>query len=387
MCREKSTCRGCIVSRDGLLARRFAAYDALGIRRAATPDDLPAARWLAAEAGPGAWLDPVAIPRFDPLVARLDWPGGAIEGLALFDGGLTGPDGIAGVLGAMGGPATIGFAELDPAAASLKDMPFARARRAVGHAALVIALRTLGDGLAPLNAPDIAQPFGPPVLQVAGREAALLQRLAGEGARVRVTVTGTRATGQSANVLAALPGGALPPLVVMTPRTSWWASTAERGGGIMAWLAVLEALGAAPPRRPVRFAATCGHELGHVGLLHWLAAEPGLVAEAAVFLHLGANLGAAGDARLTLRSNVPGLAERMAAALVAQGYPPAALILAPGTVAFGEAHDILARGGRFLSLIGANPRFHAPDDRWPEAVDLTAAAAIAAAVASVASSI
>jgi hypothetical protein len=168
----------------------------------------------------------------------------------------------------MGGPATIGFMEMDPAAASQKDMPFARARREVGHAALVIALRTLGDGLAPLNAPHIADPFGPPVLQVAGQDAALLQRLAREGVPVRVTVTGTRATGQSANVLASLPGGSLSPLVVMTPRTSWWASTAERGGGVLTWLEVLAALGAAPRRRPVHLAATCGHELGHVGLLH-----------------------------------------------------------------------------------------------------------------------
>ena len=29
----------------------------------------------------------------------------------------------------------------------------------------------------------------------------------------------------------------LSPLVVMTPKSSWWQSTAERGGGIAVWLA------------------------------------------------------------------------------------------------------------------------------------------------------
>ncbi len=27
-------------------------------------------------------------------------------------------------------------------------------------------------------------------------------------------------------------------------------------------------------------------------------------------------------------------------------------------------------GGRFVSLLGSNPWFHHPDDRWPESVDL-----------------
>lgn len=363
------------------LAARFAAYDALGIRRAGTADDLAAARWLADQAG--AVLAPVPIPRFDPGVARLAAPGAVLEGLPLFDGGLTGPEGVVGRLGPMGSDAAIGWAEMDPAAASLPDMPFARARRAAGHAALVIALRTQGGGLAPLNAHHIAHPFGPPVLQLAGRDAAALAGLSGQ--EVRVTVTGVFAARQSANVMADLPGGPLPPLVVITPRTSWWASTAERGGGILAWLAVLEALRGQALARPVRFAATCGHEIGHLGLQHWLAAEPGLVPGAAVFLHLGANLGAADDARLTLRSNVPGLADQAAAALVAAGYPADALVQATG--ANGEAHDILVAGGRFLSLIGANPRFHAPDDRWPASVDLPRAEAIVAAVAAIAASL
>ena len=35
----------------------------------------------------------------------------------------------------------------------------------------------------------------------------------------------------------------------------------------------------------------------------------------------------------------------------------------------GEARNIYDGGGRYVSLLGTNPLFHHPDDRWPEAVD------------------
>ena len=362
------------------VAARFLAYDGLGCLRATTPDDLPAARWLAAEVG-GARLMPVAIPRLTVRAARAEWDGGAVEGLPLFDGGLTGPAGVSGRFGRMeDAAASIGFLEMHPAAASLKKMPFERQRRESRHTALVVALRTLPDGLAPLNAPNFLHPFGPPVLQVAGHEAARLAALAEEGIPIRIRLDAVRDAGESVNVLAELSGGPAPPLVVMTPRTSWWTSLSERAGGVIAWMEALEALREARELvRPARFAATCGHELGHLGLTALLEAEPGLIG-ASLFLHLGANLGAAGDARLTVRSNVEGLAARAATVLAEAGYPPAMIEQAPGESANGEAHDILVRGGRFLSFIGANPRFHAPEDRWPDSVDIPNATAIASAV-------
>jgi hypothetical protein len=49
----------------------------------------------------------------------------------------------------------------------------------------------------------------------------------------------------------------------------------------------------------------------------------------------------------------------MAEALVAAGYPPAPIEVATGGKANGEAHEIEVRGGRYVSLIGNNPWFHA----------------------------
>src|SRR5258705_6278248 len=67
-----------------------------------------------------------------------------------------------------------------------------------------------------------------------------------------------------------------PPLVIMTPRSSWWQSTAERGGGIVCWLESLRALIAAPPVCDVVFTANSGHELGHLGLDDFAARHHGL---------------------------------------------------------------------------------------------------------------
>lgn len=134
-------------------------------------------------------------------------------------------------------------------------------------------------------------------------------------------------------------------------------------------------------RRAVVALATRGHELGHIGAHHAFAAEPALASGSALVVHLGANLGCAGDARLTVRSNVEGLAVRTAEALVAAGHPRAPIEVATGGKANGEAHEIEVRGGCYVSLIGHNPWFHAPEDRWPETVDVDRAAAIARTVA------
>ncbi len=214
----------------------FAAYDAFGERRTGGAGDATSARWLcglAATAGAAAALAPVAFTRFLPGEARLEVAERAIEGLPLFDGGTTTPAGIAGQLGPLGSAVPIGVIEMPPRAASLPGNPFAAARRDSRHAAIVVALRTQPDSLAPLNAHDSEAPFGPPVLQVAGREAPALLALAAHGASARLIVTGGREAGRSHSVRADL-AGQTPPLLLLTPRTSWWTSTAERAGGILA---------------------------------------------------------------------------------------------------------------------------------------------------------
>ena len=367
-------------------AEFFAAYDGFGIRRAGSAGDAASAAWLrglAEAAGATAELDAVPFTRFQPGQAMLEADGRSVEGLPLFDGGTTGTLGVSGEIGPLGSAAPIGVVEMEPRAASLPGNDFAEARAASAHRAIVVALRTRPDSLAPLNAHDAASPFGPPVLQLAGKEGAWLLSLAERRLVGRVTAIGVRGGGRSSNIRAELPGAA-PPLVLLTPRTSWWTSTAERAGGILAWLEALRALASAPRGRGVVALATCCHELGHVGAHRAFAREPELAKDSALVLHLGANLGCAEAARLTVRSNVPGMAERMTDALVAAGHPRAPIEALTGGKANGEAHEVEERGGRFLSLIGDNPWFHAPEDRWPHSIDLPRVEAIARAVARIA---
>jgi len=93
--------------------------------------------------------------------------------------------------------------------------------------------------------------------------------------------------------------------VVMTPRSSWWQSTAERGGGLVCWLESLRALIAAPPACNVIFTANSGHELGHLGLDDFMVRRPGwerpISEGGATWIHFGANIGAA-DGELSLQS-------------------------------------------------------------------------------------
>lgn len=372
-----------------LAANFFADYDSFGVRRAGSTGDLESAAWLAGQVACVPVLQSVfqdvRFRRFLPGESSLRADGHPqVEGLALFDGGLTDAQGITGRIGPLGSDAEIGFAVMEPAMASLPDNAFAQARADSRHRAIVIALTTREGGLAPLNAHDSDRPFGPPVLQIAGRDAPGVAALSERAAQVTVTATGRNETAGSRNLRVEL-GGEGPPLLLLTPRTSWWTSTAERAGGVYAWVQGLHALAASPSRRrAVVGLATCGHELGHLGAHHAFAREPQLASESALVLHLGANLGTATAPALTVRSNVDGLADRMSNLLIQAGYPADAIRALSGGKANGEAHEIERRGGRYLSLIGSNPWFHAPEDRWPLSIDLDRACAIAHSVTALA---
>jgi hypothetical protein len=48
----------------------------------------------------------------------------------------------------------------------------------------------------------------------------------------------------------------------------------------------------------------------------------------------------------------------------------------------GEARDVAAYP--LISVVGTNPRFHSPEDRWPHAVDLQKTAVVCEALGVVA---
>jgi hypothetical protein len=195
-----------------------------------------------------------------------------------------------------------------------------------------------------LNAERFREPYGAPAIHLASEARAAVLAAASHGTAARLVAHSTRTPVQGHNLLVAMHGRdrERSPVVIMTPRSSWWQSTAERGGGIVCWLEALCALIAAPPACDVVFAANSGHELGHLGLDDFLARRPGWERRA-TWLHFGANLGAAGG-NLSVMSASDDLRALAAAALSDAGRKPDEI--APQTaVPSGETRISLTPAG------------------------------------------
>jgi len=366
------------------VARWLQAWDSQGTHRTGTPGDLAGAAWLAEQAqalGASAITETFALDRLDPLAAFLDCDGQRIDAVAVFDAPATPDAGVTGRLGPAGSDAAIAVAELAPQAVYSGE--YRALRDSTKHAGLVVITKGPLPGLALLNAEQFRTPYGAPAVHVSSESGEMIRAAMQRGASARLVSTSRRVPSQAPNVVARVPGhdAVRPPLVVMTPRSSWWQSTAERGGGIVCWLESLRALLRIYPVCDVEFTANSGHELGHLGLDDFVARRPGWDGSAerggAVWVHYGANIGAAGG-RLSLISNDDALRSVAQAALAAARQPPD--VMPPKTLTpSGETRDIHRGGGRYVTLVGSNSWFHMPQDRWPDTVDVPAIARIAAA--------
>jgi hypothetical protein len=369
------------------VSRIIQDYDAQGIHRTGTDVDDASGAWLVEQvraAGARAALERFHLSRVDVRACTVGGGGRTIEGLPLFDGGFTRPEGVSGRLGAADSSAEIALVDLDGPAISSEGRSLDALRRGGRHRAVVGITRAAQPGLTPMNAGQFAQPFGLPVVQVASTEADWLHGLVSRGERVTVVAHVVRTDATAGNVTVTVPGttSGLPPVVVMTPRSGWWHCASERGGGLACWLETIRVAAAARPSRTIEFVASSGHELGHLGLDGFIAERRALVKSAAAWIHLGANIGAAGG-RMRLQASDDQMAERASAAL-ARAATSVADRVPPGTVPAGEARNIHVGGGRYASLLGSGPYFHSLADRWPAAVDVPAIGRYAAAVADLA---
>jgi len=365
----------------------ISTYDGQGVHRTATIVDNASADWLrqlATVAGAETRLVPFALEQVEVRAAYIEADGRRIDGVPFFDGGFTGETGIVGTLGAPDSDADIALVNLDSAAISTEGQSIGTLRRGGSHRAIIAVTTGAAAGLALSNAVSFAKPYGIPVLQVASEHQTTLNGLAASSRRVTYVAAASRNSTQGMNVVATVAGrqAGMAPLVVMTPRSGWWQCASERGGGLACWLETIRAVSAAKPARPAIFIASSGHELGHYGLDAFLQQRPGLIKEAAAWIHLGANIGAAGG-QMRLQSSDDEIEARAvraldeAKAVVRQRVPR-------GTVPAGEARNIHVGGGRYVSLLGSGPNFHTQQDRWPAAVDLDAVVRFAQAIASLA---
>ena len=364
-------------------ARWLAAWDGHGLHRTATAGDDAGAAWLTAEArtlGASVSIEEFTLDRLDPITAFLEIGGERIEAVPVFDAPPTDSAGVIGRLGPADGEGDIAVAELSARAVYTGE--FKRLRRTGTHNGLVVVCSGEAPGLGLINAEDFRHPYGAPAIHVSSEARDVVFAAAAQHAPARLVAQSRRVPAIGRNLVVELPGveANRPPLVVMTPRSSWWQSASERGGGIVCWLESLHALLPASPTRPVVFSANSGHELGLLGLEDFIARRPGWDrlrdAGGATWLLYGANIGAAGGA-LSVMSRADDLREVAATELARVGQPHA---VAPRErVPNGETRDLHRAGAHCLAINGTNRLYHMPQDRWPDAVDIPAIARIAAA--------
>ncbi len=363
-------------TRKDRIADNIKEYDAQGIHRTGTPVDRVSAEWLAAKIeaiGLTPHIPGFSLDRVDVLQAQVIVDDRILEGVPLFDcEEYTTGDGITGKLGPIENEdADIGVAVVPPFPGNEPTRKFNEARRSGRFKAMVSITSGPSNGFFLANASDFSHPFGPPVLQVSSREGAGLTDAAEEGAAATVTAHAERVEAEAFNVETTVAGADenLPPLVVITPRSGWWECASERGGGIAAWLEMMRGIKNMGPDRDVVFTANTGHELHHLGMKHYLKSNPDILNRAYAWIHLGANFSACENsvfvvcADETLKSDFTSCVESVELN-TAVGRP------------FGEAIPIYEHGGRFISVGGTNPWFHAPEDRWPNAVNLEQTARI-----------
>ncbi|MBV9824426.1 MAG: hypothetical protein JO001_01905 [Alphaproteobacteria bacterium] len=362
------------------------AWDGQGVHRTGTEGDNAGAAWLAREAaalGAAPTIETFGLDRLDPRAACLEIGTQRIAGVPVFDAPDSGRDGIEGRLGPVDGGSEIGVAELSPRAVYSGE--FERLRRSGGNRGFVVVCAGEQPGLGLLNAESFRHPYGTPALHVASEARDAVLAAAARQMPARLVSHSRRVPGEARNVVVALSGTdpSAAPVVVMTPRSSWWQSTAERGGGLVCWLETLRALLAAPPRAPVVLTANSGHELGHLGLDDFIARRSGwdrpVTEGGATWVHYGANIGAAGG-RLQLVAPQDDIREIGLRELAGAGVPPDE-VAPKNLVPSGETRDIHRAGGRYLTLVGTNSLFHLPQDRWPLSVDVAAVARVARASA------
>jgi hypothetical protein len=376
------------VSDDGMAraAGWLTAWDAQGIHRTAMAGDEAGADWLIAEAaslGAASAVEDFALDRLDPVDAYLECGSWKIPGVPVFEAPATSAAGVAGALGPVGGAAAIAVTELSPSSVYTPD--YERLRREARHRGLVIVCTGAQPGLGLLNAERFRRPYGAPAIHAPSEARDTVLAAAARGEPARLVVMSRRTPARARNVVVEIPGRdrGRTPVVVMTPRSSWWQSTAERGGGLVCWLEALRALLASPPLCDVVFTANSGHELGHLGLDEFMARRPGwerpATAGGAVWVHFGANIGAVGGDLSILSAS--GDLRALAAAELARAGRPADQIAPKTLVPSGETRDIHHAGGFYVTLVGSNPLFHLPQDRWPHTVDVVAITRVAAAAA------
>ena len=214
----------------------LSAWDLQGIHRTATAGDEAGCAWLMREAaglGAAPAAEDFALDRLDPVATYLECDGERIPGVPVFDSPGTSAEGIAGILepigGLVAGQAAIAVAELSPFNVYSPD--YEELRRDAACCGLLILCKGVQPGLGLLNAERFRSPYGAPAIHATSeaRDAALAA--AARRTPTRLVAASRRTPARARNTVVMMPGrdSTRTPVVVMTPRSSWWQSTSDAG--------------------------------------------------------------------------------------------------------------------------------------------------------------
>jgi hypothetical protein len=232
----------------------------------------------------------------------------------------------------------------------------AGAAQASGYSSAVLATDHPHGSLVGVNrAPG--EETGFPIVLVPGREAGRLD--GAEGSRIRVDLTAETTPGTTANVVASN-GVEGRPLLLTTPMTGWFGCAGERGTGLAVFLDLVERLS----DRPLLVLSTSGHELLYDGVRRWVADRN---LDATAIVHVGADVASEaygdGGVRSLATSRVAFCGGSTAVEAVGEAMTPGAWSFVPEPDAWlGEGEVWCQTGSPLLSVTGAGPWFHTPQD-------------------------
>ncbi len=219
------------------IARIIAAYDAQGNHRTGTDVDRASGDWLADEIqalGFEPILERFPFNRIDVEMAALKLNGDTYDGTPIYDGSYTSHDGVSGSLGPLGSGVEIAVAQVLPNAVGTLRQRYDAARRDRAYEAIVAVTddSLVTGGVTLINADDYTKPFGPPVLQLSSAYMPQIQAAIQQGTRATVIAAVNRTPTAVFNVGTVVRGAepSLLPLVVMTPRSGWWACSVRAWG-------------------------------------------------------------------------------------------------------------------------------------------------------------
>lgn len=209
--------------------------------------------------------------------------------------------------------------------------------------------------------------FDVPVLILGSAHEAALATAMAEGVPVTLTLDGHYEDLETWNIIGRMDRSGERTVAVSTTRTGWYTSLAERGPGIALFLE-LSKWAATTGDADLLFVATGGHELGHIGMDHFLESAAAPAPDAtALWVHLGASIAAYQEAASPHQNTdsrwIIYSADRMWR--VRRLFGDMGYHQSPGFLStFGEAADIKKAGYKsFIAFAGAHDRFHLPGDR------------------------